>query len=95
METRSDVVDWYRLDYKILVGIERNPRPKPSRFPIECLLDPFDVLARGTEKSEVLDLQGNQFECVEGSVGWLQVGEIHQHQIITVALITTNPFIVV
>jgi len=27
--------------------------------------------------------------------GWFQVGEVHQHQIITVALVTTNSFIVV
>ena len=34
----------YRLDHKLLVGIESDPRSEPSRFPIECLPDPFDVL---------------------------------------------------
>ena len=61
------------LDHQVLVGIESDSRSEPSRFPIECLLDPFDVMARGTEKSKVLDLQGNQFKCVEGS-RWLVPG---------------------
>ena len=32
---------------------------------------------------------------MQASARWIQVGEIHQHQIVTVALVTTDPFIVV
>jgi hypothetical protein len=64
-------------------------------FPIQRLLDPFNVPPRWTGETKVLDLQGNQFERMEASAGRIQVDEIHQHKVVTVALVTTDPFIVV
>jgi hypothetical protein len=80
---------------KLPFGIENDPCSELLTFPIQCLLDPFNVPPRWIGEAKVLDLQGNQSERMEASAGWIQVGEIHQRQVVTVALVTTDPFIVV
>ena len=66
-----------------------------STLPIQCLPNPIDVPRLRNGKTEVPDLQRSQFERLKTSVGRVQVGKIHQHQVVTVALVTTNPLIVV
>jgi hypothetical protein len=80
---------------KLPFGIENDPCSELLTFPIQCLLDPFNVPPRWIGEAKVLDLQGNQSERMEASAGRIQVGEIHQRQVVTVALVTTDPFIVV
>ena len=76
-------------------GIKNDPCSELLTFPIQGLPHPFNVPPRWNGESKVLDLQGNQFESMEASAGWIQVGEIHQYQIVTVALVTADPLIVV
>ena len=76
-------------------GIKNDPCSELLTFPIQGLPHPFNVPPRWNGETKVLDLQGNQFESMEASVGWIQVGEIHQYQIVTVAFVTTDPLIVV
>src|SRR6266566_5391731 len=80
---------------KLPFGIENDPCSELLTFPIQCLLDPFNVPPRWIGEAKVLDLQWNQSERMEASAGWIQVGEIHQREVVTVALVTTGPFIVV
>src|SRR5205085_885863 len=82
-------------NYKLPFGIKNDPCSELLTSPIQCLLDPFDVPPRWNGEAKVLDLQGNQFERMEASAGRIQVREIHQGKIVTVALVTTDAFIVV
>ena len=76
-------------------GIKDDPCSELLTFPIEYLLDPFNVPPRWNGETKVLDLQRNQFERMEASARRIQVGKIHQGKVVTVALVTTDTFIVV
>ena len=44
---------------KLPFGIENDPCSEPLTFPIQCMLDPFNVPPRWIGEAKVLDLQGN------------------------------------
>ena len=66
-----------------------------STLPIQCLLNPFDIPPRRNGETEVPNLERYQVERVKTAVGRIQVGKLHQHQVVPVALVTSNPLIVV
>ena len=58
-------------------------------------MNPFDVALRRNGETEVLDLQRNELECLKAPIGRIQIHKIHQRQVVTVALVAGNSFIVV
>ena len=82
-------------DNKLPFGIKNDPCAELLTLPVQCLLDPFNVPPRWIGETKVLDLQRSQFERPKASAGRIQVREIHQRQVVTVALVTTDPFVVV
>src|SRR4029077_15691737 len=75
--------------------IKNDPCAELLTLPIQCLLDPFNVPPRWIGETKVLDLQRSQFERLEAPARRIQRREIHQRQGGTVALVTTDPFVVV
>jgi hypothetical protein len=65
---------------KLPFGIKNDPCAELLTFPIQGLLDPFNVPPRWIGETK-FHLQGSQFERMEAEVDRIQVGEIHQHQV--------------
>src|SRR5258708_36687857 len=76
---------------KLPFGIENDPCSELLTFPIQCLLDPFNVPPRWIGAAKVLNLQGNQSERMEASAGGIQVGQIQQRQSSRVAAEPPQP----
>ena len=91
----SDLARCLAGDHELSLGLQQNLCSKPATFPIECLLNPFDVALQRKGELEVLDLQRNELECLKTPASWLQIDEIHQRQVVAVALIAANSLIVV
>ena len=86
---------WLSSDLELALGLKRDRCSEPPTFPIEFPWIDSSRAVRRNGETEVLDLQGNQLECMEAPAGRIQVDEIHQRQVVAVALVTTDSFIVV
>ena len=65
-----------------------------AAFPVERPLHPCHVLLGGADQAKIADLERNEVERGK-STGGFDIDEIHQDQVVAVALVAADSFVVV